>query len=214
MLPVGLNLKGKKILIIGGGNICQRRVIKFIHCNAKITIISYQFTNKIQELAAHNPNITLIKEEVNEKSVIKYLDNQFLVSIVTDNPKLNLKIAKTIKKHKILINLAHHSDLEDISIPATIDYGDFIISIFTYGKAPIFAKRMKEKIQNLITKSDINWLNILIFARELGHKTYPTAELRTSFLNALLDDPELSRLIEKGHLEEAKSLILRKLENS
>jgi len=212
MLHIGLNIKGKNILIIGGGKIGERRLIKFLKFQANVTIISPQFTKKIEELAINNTQINLIEENVTLNSIEKYLKNIFLASIVTDDFDFNMKMAKIIQDHGILVNLAHHSEIADVMMAATIDYGEFTIGILTHGKSPLFAKLLKEKFQRTISLNDLHWLKIQVFAREKAKEKIPSAEVRGKFLNNLFNDPAISENIEKGLIENAKQLILNKLE--
>ena len=48
--PVFLNLKDKKVLLFGGGNVALRKAKSLIQCGANMTAISKDFSKKFQDL--------------------------------------------------------------------------------------------------------------------------------------------------------------------
>ncbi len=80
--PFFVNLSKKNVLLIGGGDIAERKVDLLIKVNAKITLVAPNFTDYIQDLAKQK-NVTLI----NEKYSGKFLDPekfQFII-VATDD---------------------------------------------------------------------------------------------------------------------------------
>ena len=47
--PIQLNLKGKQVIIIGGGKVAQRKLAGLLDTGAKITIVSPEITDTIRE---------------------------------------------------------------------------------------------------------------------------------------------------------------------
>jgi thioredoxin reductase len=46
--PVFLNLKGKKVIVIGGGRVAERKILALLKTGADISVISPQITRRIQ----------------------------------------------------------------------------------------------------------------------------------------------------------------------
>src|SRR3954471_7363771 len=50
--PVGLRLAGRKVLVVGGGNVAQRRVPTLISAGAEVHLVSPEVTPAIEGLAS------------------------------------------------------------------------------------------------------------------------------------------------------------------
>jgi len=122
----------------------------------------------------------------------------FLISIATDNPKLNKKIAEIAKNKGILINLAHQNNISDILIPASFKKEDYLISISTLGKSPLMAKKLKKRISQIISNEDGLWLKIQNYARNEIRKIIKNQKDREEFLKNLLKNRQLQDFISKN----------------
>ncbi len=147
-LPFLFSTENKKILIIGGGKVAERKLTVLLDFFDSITLIAPKITNKIKELHLQN-KIMLYKKNFNEKFITENYDYVF---IATDNGKLNNKVALICKKLKIPTNIADNPDFSDFHMPAIISdvANEYIISISTHGKNPAKAKKIKEKIMKFI----------------------------------------------------------------
>ena len=56
---VGLRLAGKKVVVVGGGTVAQRRVPVLISHGAQVHVVSLAATPAVEALAEQNPGITL-----------------------------------------------------------------------------------------------------------------------------------------------------------
>ena len=56
--PVFLDINARKCLVVGGGSVGTRKVISLVECNAIVTVVSPEATEKLQTLA-HEGVITL-----------------------------------------------------------------------------------------------------------------------------------------------------------
>lgn len=206
LLPVILNIKNKKILVVGGGFVSERRVKKFINAGGEITVISESFTNKLYEYHKQN-KIKLISQKISEQNIEKWLKNIYLISIATDDPVLNLKIANIAKLKGILINLSQKDQISDILIPAYFEKDDILIAVSTKGKSPWLTKQLKNKIRNLISDEDILWLKVQNYAREKIIFALKDQNERERFLKSLEKNNTLKGFISQNRLKEALEVI-------
>ena len=104
--PLFVNLKDKKVLVIGGGKVAFKKISKIMEYEADITVISENIAEeKLLELEnlriENNRKIENDKDEI-EKLVKEY----FLVIAATDNEELNENVAEICDSKGILINNA------------------------------------------------------------------------------------------------------------
>ncbi len=203
-----MNIKNKKILVIGGGKVGERRIKKFIDGGGKVTIISESFTQIIKDLHKQD-KIELINEKVNEKNIEKWLKNTYLISIATNDLELNKKIADIAKSRGILVNIAQRYQLSDIIIPAHFEKDDILIAVSTKGQSPRLARQIKDKIHDLISDEDILWLKVQNYARNRIFALLKNQKEREDFLKSLEQNKNLKKFISKNKLDEALEEINR-----
>ena len=85
--PVNLDIKNRKCLVVGGGTVGTRKVMTLLNCGAKVTVVSSDVAEKLQEFSDGD----VIKLE-KRPFQISDLDQMFLVIGATDNPELNRQI--------------------------------------------------------------------------------------------------------------------------
>ena len=88
-LPVFLNLKGRRALIIGGGVIAARKATLVHAAGPAITVVSPELNPAMQELAARC-DFAVIKREFRETD----LDGFALVVAATDDAGVNAAVYK------------------------------------------------------------------------------------------------------------------------
>jgi len=69
--PLFIDMSGKKVLIIGGGNVAERRVKVLVSFNADITVISPDITEYIERVSSSNL-IHLLRRQASIVSESRY----------------------------------------------------------------------------------------------------------------------------------------------
>jgi uroporphyrin-III C-methyltransferase/precorrin-2 dehydrogenase/sirohydrochlorin ferrochelatase len=82
----GLVLAGRKVVVVGGGHVAQRRVPTFLAAGAEVTLVSPEVTPALEGLAGE---LTLLLRDFTESD----LDGAWYVVAVTDDPAVNARVA-------------------------------------------------------------------------------------------------------------------------
>ena len=82
----GLVLSGRKVVVVGGGHVAQRRVPTFLAAGAEVTLVSPVVTPALEGLAGE---LTLHLRDFTESD----LDGAWYVVAVTDDPDVNARVA-------------------------------------------------------------------------------------------------------------------------
>lgn len=143
--PILINLKKFPCMVVGGGKVAYRKILALLEFNTKITIVSPRLCRPLIELAAKN-KIKIIKKSYSKE----YLKNIKIVFCTTDNEKINKAVYNDCTANGILINVADKPSLCDFILPANLKRGDLTISVSSQGKAPFYAKEIKNKLDDLI----------------------------------------------------------------
>lgn len=140
--PLFINLKNKKVLVIGAGKIAYRKVETLLKYNAQIKII----TKEIKEEKFKNlENIDIVIGEFSENM----LDNIFMVICATDNEILNEKIYKLCDEKNILVNNITSKTEMNCRFGSIVNTEEYTIGISAKGN-PKKAKEMRKKLEEIL----------------------------------------------------------------
>jgi precorrin-2 dehydrogenase/sirohydrochlorin ferrochelatase len=204
---IDLNLQGKKIIIIGGGNEAEKRIKSILNQNCEIIVISDYVNSQITKWIK-TKKIKSKKQKIeNMKFISEFKPN--IIITTTDNKKLNQKIIKHAKKRGIIVYSSDNPDESDFSNPAIIDFEKMIqIAIFTGGKSPAMSKEIKMKLETIlekiITKEDIAQIKIQKNSRKLAKEIIPTQFERKECLRSIITDNHIDQLIKDGQIKKAE----------
>ena len=137
--PLFINIKNKKVLIVGAGKIAYRKAETLLKYGASVLVV----TKEIKEEKFKNlKNIDIILGEFSESM----LENIFMVICATDNKELNEKIYKICDERNILVNNITSKTEMNCRFGSIIDKEEYILGISAKGN-PKRAKEMREKLE-------------------------------------------------------------------
>jgi len=204
---VDLNLQGKKIIIIGGGNEAQKRINSLIKQGCSITVISDTINSQINKLSKAK-KIVIKKQKISNTKFLSEFKPDLVITSTNDK-KINQKIINDAKKKKIIVYSSDNPEDSDFSNPAIIDFENMIqMAIFTGGKSPAMSKKIKEKsekvLKKIITKKDIAQIKIQKKAREIAKESISAQEQRKKCLHSIISDNEIDQLIKDNQVKKAE----------
>jgi len=213
---VNLNLQDKIVIIIGGGKEAQKRINSLLKQDCRIIVISDSINAQISRLSK-TKKITLIKQKIQDTEFLSELKPNIVITTTNDN-KINQKIINKAKRKNILVYSSDNPEDSDFSNPAIIDFEKMIqIAIFTGGKSPIMAKKLKEKseiaFKKIITKEDIIQIKIQKIARKLAKESISTQIQRKEYLHRIMIDNEIKQLIANNQAKKAEKRAITILKN-
>jgi precorrin-2 dehydrogenase/sirohydrochlorin ferrochelatase len=139
--PVYLDIKGRRCLVVGGGQVGTRKVETLLKCGARVMVISLEVTSALSELADRG-RIDLELRAYRSTD----LDKAFLVIGATDDQALNRQIHRDAEAAQRLCNIADQPALCNFVLPSIVNQGDLSIAISTAGKSPAFAKHLRRQL--------------------------------------------------------------------
>ncbi|NCV38495.1 MAG: siroheme synthase, partial [Betaproteobacteria bacterium] len=105
--PLFVNLDKLPVLVVGGGEIAERKINLIIKANAKVEVLARKFSPNVENLIIKN-KLKKIKSNLD----ISALDNNYsLIIAATDNKQINKKLFNFANKNNILINVVDQPDL-------------------------------------------------------------------------------------------------------
>ncbi len=194
--PLFLEMRNKNVLVVGAGEVGERRAKRFLEAGAHVVILGNTASNEIINLGASVKSI---------ENAPKWVEWSDIVIIATDNPNLNEEIAH-LADYK-LVNRADYPKKGNLIVPTSFFIGDVQICISTGGKSPLMAKQLRKKIQKVIKNEDILQLELQDFTRKLLKEKLKDQKNRRSCLYKILNDKTVEKLLKDGNLDQAKTYV-------
>lgn len=180
--PIMLRLEGKKVVVIGGGRVAERKVTGLLGTGPLITVISPQATDKLKGLASSG----LI--EWLEKSFSKEdIEGAFLIFAATNDNELNQSI-KMAAGNQQLVTIADDPDGSDFHVPSQIQRGRLSIAVSTGGASPTLARKIREQLENQFDEQYEEYLEFLFTARQRILKEVKDPSRKGKILTAIVNE--------------------------
>lgn len=201
-LPLFIDVRGRKIVVFGGGAVGKRKASLFLQY-ADVTVISKEFIKEFQHLGN---KVTLIKsEEITEELIKSYVKDAFLVVPSTNSPDLNTVIERLAKEHGALVNRV--DKVSEVIVPSVINRDSITIAISTDAMSPALSRYMRERVEEVITPEFGMMAKLQNEMREILKKEITNQHERKRILFDILNDETIWLALGESY-EKAYSLSL------
>jgi precorrin-2 dehydrogenase/sirohydrochlorin ferrochelatase len=187
--PVYLNLKNKQVIVIGGGEVAERKIESLLETGAVIRVISPQVTSGIHVLAEQK-RIELHVRAYSSSDC----DGATLILSATNDPEVSEQAFRDAATAGAWINTADEPQLCDFIMPAVVRRGAVTIAISTGGTSPGLAARLRRKIAGIVGPEYGQLTELLSQARPEIRKRVRDARARKALHERILDSDIIERL--------------------
>jgi len=144
LFPLFIDLGGKKCVCVGGGNVAARKVKALLTFGADIVVISPDICKQLEELALSG-SIRIVEREYRTED----LEGAYVAIAATHDRETNRKVHDDAVNRNIPVNVADSPEECTFTFPSIVRREDLVIGITTSGSYPAFAKKIRERIENL-----------------------------------------------------------------
>jgi len=188
-LPIFLDLRAKRCLVIGGGAVAERKVLSLLEADAAVMVVSPALSDMLQTLAVQG-RIIHVEREYSATD----LNGVALVFAATDDPALQRKVAANAAERSIPVNVADVPELCSFITPAVIRRGRLQLAVSTGGASPALAARIRRELEDEFGPEYAVVLEVLAAARAWLRPREPSQGERARKLTELAES-ELVELI-------------------
>ena len=207
--PLFVNLDKLPVLVVGGGEIAERKINLIIKANAKVEVLARKFSPNVENLINKN-KLKKIKSNLD----ISTLDSNYsLIIAATDNKQINKKLFNFANKNNILINVVDQPDLCTCTFGSIVERGDLVVAISTGGNAPVFARNLREKFETLLPQSTKQLINFSASIREKVMNSFSQFNKRRIFWELFFDAFAAKKNITKSNLTTLTNQLIKTLKN-
>jgi siroheme synthase, N-terminal domain len=140
--PVNLDMTNKRCVVVGGGDIAERKVERLLECGAQVTVVSKSLT-PVLKARKKTGQMDHIDRDYEDQA----LDGAFMVIGATDRNDVNERISKEAMARGLLVNIVDDPDRCNFILPSLVQQGDLSIAISTGGKSPALAKKLRKELE-------------------------------------------------------------------
>lgn len=140
--PLFLELNNFPCLVVGGGEVAQRKAHLLLSAGAPLTLVAPQLTPALQALA-HDGKIKYIARNWQ----LSDLEGMRLVIAATNDRSINEAIHAECESAGILVNVVDHPELCRFIVPSIVDRSPLMVAISSGGHAPVLARHLRARIE-------------------------------------------------------------------
>ncbi len=201
-----LKLKGRRSVVVGGGEIGLEKVEGLLACDGEVTLIAPAAVAALEEYAREGA----IRWERREYAGAADLEGVFMAIAATDDTDVNIAVYEDAERRAMLVNVVDVPPLCNFILPAIVRTGPLAIAISTAGASPALAKRMKREIEAAFGEPYARLAVMLNDVRGWAKSTLPTYQDRKEFFEGIVNgDPDPVALLRAGDERAVGELIAR-----
>ncbi|MFM5427303.1 siroheme synthase CysG [Aeromonas veronii] len=200
-LPIFCRLDNKPVLLVGGGDVAERKARLLLDAGAHLTVVAPELDSELAELAANGSIEWLAGEFVPEQLVGKWL-----VVAATDRREVNALVYQSANRARIFANVVDDPKRSSFIMPSIIDRSPLMVAISSGGKAPVLARLLREKLEALLPQ---HLGAVAAFAGSLRERVkarFATMGERRRFWERLLGADRLGQALARGDSASAHQL--------
>lgn len=182
MYPLMLKLEGQPCLVVGGGQVAERKIESLLEVEARVIVISPEITPTIQEWVDQGKLRCQLRGYREGDAA-----GHFLVIAATDDEMINEIVARDCFQRNILINTVDNPPLCNFYVPAVVRRGDLTLAISTGGASPAVARRIREELESHFGEEYGEFLSLMGRLREQVLREVPDPERRRAIFECLAD---------------------------
>ena len=165
LYPIFLDLSGRRCVVVGGGEVANRKARKLLQARAEVVVISPEI----------GPELESVASEVHRRP---YEDGDlagaYLAFAATDAREANAAVAAEAKERGIPVNVADRPSEGDFALPSTLRRGRLQVAVSTGGASPTLARKIKGELEEAFGPE---WAGVVEELRAARLKGTPPGEV-------------------------------------
>jgi len=178
-LPIFCQLRDRQCLLVGGGDVAERKARLLMDAGARLTVNALTFVPQFS-VWAEEGMLTLVEGEFSET----LLDACWLAIAATDDEAVNQRVSDAAEQRRIFCNVVDAPKQASFIMPSIIDRSPLMVAVSSGGTSPVLARLLREKLESLLPQ-------------HLGHVAHFAGTLRSRVKKQFASMSERRRFWEK-----------------
>ena len=142
---VCLNVTGRRCVVIGGGEIAQRKVESLLEASALVDVVTPRAVAPLHQMAQSGQIGLSLRGYCSHD-----LEGAILAYAATDDDGLHKRIAADAKARGVFLNVVDRPQWCDFIVPSIARRGDLVVAVSTSGRSPAMARRVRQDIEAML----------------------------------------------------------------
>jgi uroporphyrin-III C-methyltransferase/precorrin-2 dehydrogenase/sirohydrochlorin ferrochelatase len=144
-LPIFCQLRNRDCLLVGGGDVAERKARLLLEAGARLTVNALDFAPQFT-VWAQEGMLTLVEGEFQEL----LLDTCWLTIAATDNDAVNQRVSDACEARRIFCNVVDAPKEASFIMPSIIDRSPLMVAVSSGGTSPVLARLLREKLEAIL----------------------------------------------------------------
>jgi uroporphyrin-III C-methyltransferase/precorrin-2 dehydrogenase/sirohydrochlorin ferrochelatase len=156
LLPLFLNLAGRRVVLVGGGPVAAAKLQQLIAAGAQVCVVSPEVVEEIARARTSGPvqNLEIVRREF----VPADLDGAWLV-VAAATPEVNRSVALAAEQRRVFVNAVDDPANASAYLSGVVRREGLTLAISTNGDAPGLTALLRQGLDELLPRRDLaNWL--------------------------------------------------------
>ena len=141
--PLFLKVRGRKCVVVGGGEVALRKVEALLGYGAEVKVISPCVCPELEELGARK-SIRIAGRKYQEGD----LEDTFVAIAATDDNETNKAVVSEAGQKFVLVNVVDDAEKSDFIVPSCLRRGDITVAVSTGGRSPALARKLRLRLES------------------------------------------------------------------
>lgn len=144
-LPIFCQLRGRDCLLVGGGDVAERKARLLLDAGARVTVNALVFSPQFHAWA-DSQMLTLVQAPFNPA----LLDTCWLAIAATDDEDVNQRVSDAAEARRIFCNVVDAPQQASFIMPSIIDRSPLMVAVSSGGTSPVLARLLREKLESIL----------------------------------------------------------------
>ena len=140
--PIVVRLDGRRVLVVGGGQIALRKASGLVQAGAAVTVVAPEVVEAFDVL----DGVEVIRRRYQSGD----LEGMWLVVAATDEPGVQQQIFDEGERAGVFVNAVDDPDRCSFILPAVVRRGPVIVAVSTQGRSPALAAQLRDRLADAL----------------------------------------------------------------
>lgn len=201
LLPIFMNVRDRRALVVGGGEVAVRKVGLLLEAGAAVHVVSPALVPALQEQVDSGAISCR-----HGAFVPSDLDGVALVVAATDDEAVNRQVSELAQARNLPVNVVDNPALCSFVMPSIIDRSPVQIAVSTGGASPVLARLLRARLESAIPAAYGRLAQLVETFRDKVKARFKDTNARRNFWEHVLQG-EIAEMVFAGKDEQAQAAL-------
>jgi uroporphyrin-III C-methyltransferase / precorrin-2 dehydrogenase / sirohydrochlorin ferrochelatase len=147
--PLFVKLEGRRVLVVGGGAVAQRKVEALLASKARVCVVSPEATEGLRRLA-DEARVDWTARAFVESDV----EAAWIVVAATSDLDVQNRVAAAAEARRVFVVAVDHPEHASAYAGAVVERPPFVVAISSGGATPALTRLVRELIEDILPPAD------------------------------------------------------------